>query len=57
MFSLALTQSDFKSLALLGSFLALELAVSVKVELLIFDYVVTCDITFLSSAQVGLDAF
>ena len=51
-----MTQGRFEGLALLSSLLALKLAVSVKVKLLIFDYIVTRDIPVLGSAQVRLYA-
>ena len=51
-----MTQGRFEGLTLLSSLLALKLAVSVKVKLLIFDYIVTRDIPVLGSAQVRLYA-
>lgn len=55
--SFTLPKSSFESLAAFSCLLAFKLAVGVEIKLLIFDNVVTSDITFLSSSQVGLDTF
>lgn len=47
----------FEGLAAFSGFLTLKLAIGVEIKLLILNHVVASDITFLSSSQVGLDAF